>query len=108
MQPQCSLHCVICLDLGVKDAVKLQGEVVPYLHNLFSVRMRYVAKRYMKLVERQREREREGERERERESGNWSCLSQEGEADISMQCQCICTWFVASLPIDRVEFLKTP
>ncbi|CAL1147865.1 unnamed protein product [Cladocopium goreaui] len=27
MQPQCSLHCVICLDLGVKDAVKLQGEV---------------------------------------------------------------------------------
>ena len=104
MQPQCSLHCVICLDLGVKDAVKLQGEVVPYLHNLFSVRMRYVAKRYMKLVERQRERG----RERERESGNWSCLSQEGEADISMQCQCICTWFVASLPIDRVEFLKTP
>lgn len=56
MQPQCSLHCVICLDLGVKDAVKLQGEVVPYLHNLFSVRMRYAAKRYMKLVERERER----------------------------------------------------
>jgi hypothetical protein len=55
----------------VKDAVKLQGEVVPYLHNLFSVRMRYAAKRYMKLVERQRERETEREREggRERERG---------------------------------------
>ena len=77
MQPQCSLHCVICLDLGVKDAVKLQGEVVPYLHNLFSVRMRYAAKRYMKLVERQREREtereREGGRERERVETGHAC-----------------------------------
>ena len=71
MQPQCSLHCVICLDLGVKDAVKLQGEVVPYLHNLVSVRMRYVAKRYMKLVERQRERE--GGRERERVETGHAC-----------------------------------